>query len=458
MMQNTTSHQPLTKLARVFRAFAKRRCQALQAGHLVVNDADGQMSFGEKNSDLKVVLDIHNPRFYRRVGTEGDLGIASALIDGDFSCNDLTALVRLFIRNLNITDQLESPGGRIVRRFRRLGHWLRRNTIERSKKNIAAHYDLGDDFYSLWLDSTMNYSSGIFQKPSDTLQASSIQKMDRLCRRLDLKPSDHLLEIGTGWGALACFAAQHYGCRVTTTTISDQQFARATQRVQRRNLQDQVTVLKQDYRLLEGENKFDKIVSVEMIEAVGHQYYPVFFEQCQKLLAQDGLMMMQAITIADHRYESHLRNVDFIGKYIFPGGSLPSISCLTGHASVSAGMRLLELVDITPHYAETLRRWRDNFMQNLPAIRDLGYDSEFIRMWEYYLCYCEAGFEERQINTVQMMFAKPACRVDPITQLGEIGATQIPQPATAFVPRPTSSDEFEDELEQGAETCRTRSC
>ena len=367
MIQKTAIHQRLTKFDRVFRAVAARRCQSLQSGHLVVNDADGQMTFGEADSDLQVVLDIYNPRFYRRVGAEGDLGIASALIDGDFSCNDLTALVRLFIRNLNITDRLESPGGRIIRKFRRLGHWLRRNTISRSKKNIAAHYDLGDEFYSLWLDSTMNYSSGIFQKPDDTLQASSIQKMDRLCQRLDLKPTDHLLEIGTGWGALACFAAQHYGCRVTTTTISDQQFERATQRVQHRNLQDQVTVLQQDYRLLEGENKFNKIVSVEMIEAVGHQYYPAFFEQCQKLLKPDGLMMMQAIVIADHRYESHLRNVDFIGKYIFPGGSLPSISCLTQHASESAGMRMLELVDITPHYAETLRRWRDNFMKNLPC-------------------------------------------------------------------------------------------
>ena len=453
MIQKTAIHQRLTKFDRVFRAVAARRCQSLQAGHLVVNDADGQMTFGEADSDLQVVLDIYNPRFYRRVGAEGDLGIASALIDGDFSCNDLTALVRLFIRNLNITDRLESPGGRIIRKFRRLGHWLRRNTISRSKKNIAAHYDLGDEFYSLWLDSTMNYSSGIFQKPDDTLQASSIQKMDRLCQRLDLKPTDHLLEIGTGWGALACFAAQHYGCRVTTTTISDQQFERATQRVQHRNLQDQVTVLQQDYRLLEGENKFDKIVSVEMIEAVGHQYYPAFFEQCQKLLKPDGLMMMQAIVIADHRYESHLRNVDFIGKYIFPGGSLPSISCLTLHASESAGMRMLELVDITPHYAETLRRWRDNFMKNLPAIREQGYDSKFIRMWEYYLCYCEAGFEERQINTVQVMFAKPACTVDPVTQLGKIGAAQQRPPSDAIAPTKTRSRE----LGQGTETCQPRS-
>ena len=453
MIQETANHQPLTSFDRIFRSFAARRCQSLQAGHLVVIDADGQMSFGEESSDLQVILNIHNPRFYRRVGAEGDLGIASALIDGDFSCNDLTALVRLFVRNLNITDQLESPGGRIIRKFRRLGHWLRRNTINRSKKNIAAHYDLGDDFYSVWLDSTMNYSSGIFQKSDDTLQRSSIQKMDRLCQRLDLKPSDHLLEIGTGWGALACFAAQHYGCRVTTTTISDQQFQRATQRVQHQNLEEQVTVLKQDYRLLEGKNKFDKIVSVEMIEAVGHQYYPVFFEQCRKLLKQDGLMMMQAIVIADHRYESHLRNVDFIGKYIFPGGSLPSISCLTQQASESAGMRLLELIDITPHYAETLRRWRDNFMEDLPAIRKLGYDSKFIRMWEYYLCYCEAGFEERQINTVQMMFAKPACTVDPVTQLGEIGTARRHYSPETIVPPKTRSPE----LEQETETCQPRS-
>ena len=458
MIKKSANFQKLTRLDRLFRSLAARRCQSLQEGHLLVNDQDGQMSFGDPDSDLQVILNIHNPRFYRRVGAEGDLGIASALIAGDFSCNDLTALVRLFIRNLNITDRLES-GGKLMRRFRRFGHWLRRNTIQRSRKNISAHYDLGNEFYSLWLDSTMNYSSGIFRKPTDTLQASSIQKMDRLCQRLNLKPSDHLLEIGTGWGALACFAAEHYGCRVTTTTISEQQFEAATQRVRCRGLEDRVTVLKQDYRSLEGKEKFNKIVSVEMIEAVGHQYYSTFFEKCKQLLTQDGLMMMQAIVIADHRYESHLRNVDFIGKYIFPGGSLPSISCLTQHASDSARMRLLELVDITPHYAETLHHWRENFLTNLPEIRKLGYDAEFIRMWDYYLCYCEAGFEERQINTVQMILAGPECRVDPLTDLDVAESTnQLMQLDLSVDKNDSRQPSSVVNAEQGVEVCPTRSC
>lgn len=421
-----TQQQKISLTNKAFRSLITRRCETLRHGYMEVSDSTGlTMKFGDPLSELTVSMEIHNPRFYRRVVTEGDLGVAQALIDGDITCDDLTSLVQLFIRNMDLTDRLEQPGARLIRQFKRIGHWLRRNTIGRSRKNIEAHYDLGNDFYSLWLDSTMNYSSGIFKNPDDSLQSASMEKMDRLCRRLNLKSTDHLLEIGTGWGALACFAAEHYGCQVTTTTISQQQFELANQRVQQRGLEDRVNVISKDYRDLSG--TYDKIVTVEMIEAVGHQFYPSFFEKCKDLLTPEGQMMMQAIVIADHRYESHIRNVDFISQYIFPGGSLPSVSKLTSTASASAGMRMVELVDITPHYAETLRRWRGNFMKQLPAVRALGYDSKFIRMWHYYLCYCEAGFEERQINTVQMMFSKQDCKLDPLTDGGsrKVDAVQV---------------------------------
>lgn len=414
--------QKLSLVSKFFRKLITGRCKSLRYGFMEVSDCTGlTMKFGDPESDLLVSLEIHNPRFYRRVVTEGDLGVAQSLIDGDITCNDLTNLVQLFVRNMDLTDRLESPGARVIRQFKRIGHWLRRNTIGRSRKNIEAHYDLGNDFYALWLDPTMNYSSGIFKSREDSMETASIEKMDRLCRRLDLQPSDHLLEIGTGWGALACYAAEHYGCQVTTTTISQQQFELASRRVRDRGLEDKVKVISKDYRDLQGQ--YDKIVTVEMIEAVGHQFYSSFFEKCKSLLTPEGQMMMQAIVIADHRYESHIRNVDFISQYIFPGGSLPSISELTSTASASGSMRLVELVDITPHYAETLRRWRESFMKQLPAVRGLGYDNKFIRMWHYYLCYCEAGFEERQINTVQMMFSKQNCKIDPLTEVGPLAVS-----------------------------------
>jgi cyclopropane-fatty-acyl-phospholipid synthase len=423
-----------------FRSLIAGRCNALKQGCMEVTDCTGKtMKFGDPRSDLLVSLEIHDPRFYRRVVTEGDLGVAQALIDGDFTCNDATNLVQLFIRNMDLTDRLEQPGARVIRQFKRIGHWLRRNTVRRSRKNIEAHYDLGNDFYSLWLDPTMNYSSGIFGSPNDTLEQASVAKMERLCQRLDLKSTDHLLEIGTGWGALACYAAEKFGCRVTTTTISQEQFTLARQRVRERGLEGLVEVINKDYRDLEG--TYDKIVTVEMIEAVGHQYYQSFFEKCQSLLTPEGQMLMQAIVIADHRYESHIRNVDFISQYIFPGGSLPSITKLASTASEAGRMRVVELVDITPHYAETLRRWRENFMKQLPAVRELGYDSKFIRMWHYYLCYCEAAFEERQINTVQMMFSKQHCKNDPLTDVGEVSKTD------SAVPRPQRSST------KGAVTC-----
>jgi cyclopropane-fatty-acyl-phospholipid synthase len=336
-------------------------------------------------------------------------------MDGDWTCSDLTGLVRLMTRNLDLADDFDRGFGRWRKSWERLGHWLRRNSTRQARKNIREHYDLGNEFFELFLDPTMNYSSAVFSDlggsgHGESLHRGQLNKMDRLCRMLDLQPGDHLLEIGTGWGSLACYAAKHFGCRVTTTTISKEQFNWACRRVEMEGLKDRVTVLDRDYRLLEG--KYDKIISVEMIEAVGDHYYETFFEKCNSLLKPDGLLLLQAITIVDQRYRKHLGSVDFICKYIFPGGSLPSISRLVQCAADSANMRLVELNDYAPHYAETLRRWRQRFHQQIEEVRALGYDERFIRMWDYYLAYCEAGFDERQINLVHVLWAHRQCRLD----------------------------------------------
>lgn len=365
------------------------------------------LSAGDSSSDLTATVFVNDSKFYRRLVLGGDLGVADSLIAGEWSCDDLTKLVRIFIRAEESGRDMNGWTTTLRNQSARLVHWLRSNSIARSRRNIQQHYDLGNDFYKLWLDDTMSYSSGIFNDPLATMKKASLDKIDRLCRQLDLRANDHLLEIGTGWGALAIHAAQHYGCHVTTTTISDEQFEFARQRVSACDLTDRITLLKQDYREITG--KFDKIVSVEMIEAVGHSYYDTFFSTCGRLLKRNGMMMMQAIVIADQHYERHIRSADFISQYIFPGGSLPSISALVNSAAAAAGMRCLCLDDFAPHYAETLRRWRGQFYRNIDQIRALGFDERFIRMWEYYLCYCEAAFDERRTNLVQLMLAKREC-------------------------------------------------
>lgn len=412
---NEPLNQPfqLTWIDRLCRALVLRKLAQMNHGSLTLCDpqlASGQRQFGGEALGPSARMVVHHPRLYRRVTWGGGLGAAESLIDGDFSCDDLTQMVRVFIRNLSVTDHVGHGTARLRELGGRLFHWLRRNTSGSARRNIAQHYDLGNEFYALWLDDSMNYSSGIFQRSDDSLLTASTAKMDRACQQLKLCPEDHLLEIGTGWGALAIHAAENYRCRVTTTTISDQQYAFACQRVAQAGLAGQITILKQDYRDLQG--KFDKLVSIEMIEAVGHQYYPSFFRQCGRLLADDGQMLLQAIVISDERYEQHIRTVDFISQYIFPGGSLPAISVLTRVAAESAGLRLVALNDFAPHYAETLRRWRANFERRLDHVRQLGFDERFIRMWRYYLCYCEAAFEERQVNLVQMLLAKRDCRID----------------------------------------------
>jgi cyclopropane-fatty-acyl-phospholipid synthase len=293
----------------------------------------------------------------------------------------------------------------------KLSHSCRRNNLKESLRNIHAHYDLGNDFFSTFLDDTRMYSCAIFSKPESSLHEASITKLDRICKKLNLSSADHLLEIGTGWGGFALHAAKNYGCRITSTTISQEQFIFSENLIKNNRLQDQVTIIKKDFRELEGQ--FDKLVSIEMIEAVGHKLYKTFFQKCSQLLKPEGLLVIQAITITDNLFEESKDFIDFIKQYIFPGSCIPSISALCSAAS-SSDIKLFHLEDITPHYTRTLKEWRTNFLKNRNRVKDLGFTNAFIRMWLFYLCYCEGGFMERQIGNVQMVFTKPFCRRDPI--------------------------------------------
>ncbi|ROV58863.1 class I SAM-dependent methyltransferase [Vibrio ponticus] len=362
--------------------------------------------FGSGNDSQPVaVIIVRNPAFYTRLLKGGSIAAAEAYMDGWWDSPDLTALTEIMARNLAMLDNLESRTSFLTDIIHRVSHWFNRNTLENSEKNIHAHYDLSNDLYQTFLDQNMLYSSAIFSSETDSLEQAQINKMERLCQQLQLKPTDHVIEIGTGWGAMAIYMAQTYGCHVTTTTISDAQFDYAQQRVEELGLENRITLLKQDYRLLEGE--YDKLVSIEMIEAVGKEYLTSYIQKCQSLLKPQGLMAIQAITIADQRYKSYSNSVDFIQKYIFPGGFLPSITALTQTTTKSSDLVLRDLFDIGEDYAMTLSHWHQRFNANLARVTELGFDERFVRMWNYYFCYCEGGFKAKTISTVHMTFQRP---------------------------------------------------
>jgi cyclopropane-fatty-acyl-phospholipid synthase len=386
------------------------RVKDFASGELVVMDDQGEERLGTPAADgLRVHLRVHNPRLWRRVAFGGLLAATEGYIDGDWDADDLTALARLFSRNMDQVASLDSGLGRLIRPLARTHEWLSRNSRDGSRRNIAAHYDLGNDFFELMLDPTMTYSCGVFERPDATLEEASIAKIDRLCRKLELGTDDHLLEIGSGWGAFAIHAASRYACRVTTTTISSRQHAVVVRRVAEAGLSDRITVLLSDYRDLCGQ--YSKIVSVEMIEAVGAEYFDRFFRTCASLLRPDGLMAIQAITVADQRFEAARHSVDFIKRHIFPGSCIPSIGALTASSSRVSDLRLVDLEDFTPHYARTLAGWRDNLMRNRDMVERLT-SERFRRLWMLYLAYCEGGFAERHTGLVQMVYARPAWRGD----------------------------------------------
>ena len=397
----------MTAVDRLARRLLHARFARITEGRLSIIEGAGSVSFGPGNAGAPhAELTVHDPRFYRGVLFGGHLGAVETYLDGWWESDDLTAVVRLMVQNRAVLDSFEGGLARLAEPVRRAWHAMRRNTRSGSRRNIAAHYDLGNEFFAAFLDDTLTYSCGIFERPDMTLREASIAKYDRLCRKLALAPGDHVMEIGTGWGGFALHAATTYGCRVTTTTISREQHRLACERVHTAGLDDRVTVLLRDYRDLEG--RFDKLVSIEMIEAVGHRFYRGFFRKCAELLKPGGQMALQSITIDPRHYDQARHEVDFIKRYIFPGANIPSVPVLRHAAERRAGLSLLHLEDITPHYAETLKRWRENFVARWDRLRALGFSEEFRRLWEFYFCYCEGGFRERFLGDVQMVFARIA--------------------------------------------------
>lgn len=396
---------------RLWRRLALQRLQGLRQGRLTLIDAEGSQTFGQTSAeaDLQATVYVYDPYVYARLALRGHIGAGEGYMAGEWSCDALTTLIRIFLLNREVMNGLERGLARLALPLFRLGHALRRNSRCGSRANIAAHYDLGNDFYRLFLDENLMYSCAFFPTSTSSLEEASTAKNARICRKLELRPQDHLLEIGTGWGGFALHAASRYDCRVTTTTISRQQYELAQERVHRAGLTERVTVLLQDYRDLQG--RYDKLVSIEMIEAVGASYLAPYLRQCSRLLKPDGMLLLQAITIADQEYERARRSVDFIQHYIFPGGCLPSTTAITTTMARVTDLRLFHFEDIGAHYALTLQHWRERFLSRLQQVREQGFSETFIRMWEFYLCYCEGGFRERSISTAQILFTKPLCRL-----------------------------------------------
>ncbi len=389
-------------LDRLARRIVRKRLRALQKGQLTVIENGISETFGVADDDFPVAttISINSPAFYSDVAFGGSVGSGEAYIQGYWECTDLASLVQILLRNRGVLEDVDSGASRLTAPLRRLFHWMNRNTRKGSRRNISAHYDLGNDFYGLWLDERMMYSSAYFRSDTSSLAEAAVRKLERICEKLNLVESDHVVELGTGWGGFAIHAAKYVGCRVTTTTISDEQHAYARERIEAEGLSDRITLLKSDYRDVQGE--YDKLVSIEMIEAVGHEYLDTFFKKCASLLKPDGQMLLQAITIADHRYDAAKHNVDFIKRYVFPGGFLPSLTAMVDSMTRGTRLRAIGVEDIGLHYALTLRRWRERFFEAIDEVREQGYSEEFIRLWEFYLCYSEGAFLERATGCVQL--------------------------------------------------------
>nr|WP_243351593.1 cyclopropane-fatty-acyl-phospholipid synthase family protein [Stenotrophomonas acidaminiphila] len=377
-------------------------------GQLVVEDPLGTLRIGQAGSGPAVTLRVLDPGFYRALATHGSVGAGQAYMDGLWQCSDLVGLIRLLARNRDLLDGMETGSARLGGLAMKALHALRRNTREGSRRNIAAHYDLGNAFFGLFLSPDLMYSSACWSGADDTLEAASTRKLELICRKLALGPDDHVLEIGTGWGGFALHAARHHGCRVTTTTISREQHDLAAARIAEAGLGDRITLLQSDYRDLHGQ--YDKLVSIEMIEAVGADFQDSYFGQIGRLLKPDGLALVQAITIEDHRYAQALKSVDFIKRHVFPGCFIPSISAMLASKTRSSDLALIALEDFGLSYARTLQAWRERFLAQLPAVRAQGFDERFIRLWEFYLAYCEGGFRERSIGVAHLLLAKPGWR------------------------------------------------
>jgi len=397
-----------TILTSVFKKGLKKKLNNLIDGHIKVEDGNEKFYFGDVDSDLSVNVEIHSQEFYVMTGSGGALGIAEAYILGYWSADDVVLLMRILLKNRSILVSLNNGVAKLLSPINKLIHRSRQNTLKGSKENILAHYDLSNDFYKLWLDPTMTYSCAYFNNFDMNLEDASIEKLDRICRKLNLSDKDDVLEIGTGWGSFSIHAAKNYGCNITTTTISDAQYEYARSRVIEEGLESKISVINKDYRKIDGQ--YDKIVSIEMIEAVGHEFIPEYFKKISSLLKPNGLMALQGITYNDQNFDTYKDSVDFIKKYIFPGSCLISVSQIIHVIKDKTDLSMIDMEDITRHYAETLNRWRKKFMDVLPEVREMGYSELFINMWEFYFLYCEAGFLERNIGDVQLVFSKSGAR------------------------------------------------
>ena len=381
----------------------------LQGRPLRIIDALGSTELAPGSSFARAItIHVRDPGFYRAVAANGSVGAGESYMDGHWTCDDLVGLVQLLVRNRAMLDRMETGWARLGGMAMRGLHALRANTRDGASRNIAAHYDLGNEFFSLFLSEDLMYSSAMYAGVDDTLEQASARKLDRICEKLRLQPGDRVVEIGTGWGGFALHAARHYGCHVTTTTISREQHALAESRVADAGLQDRVTLLLEDYRDLQGQ--YDKLVSIEMIEAIGAPFLDTYFGKLGSLLKPDGLALVQAITIEDHRYASALRSVDFIKRHVFPGSFIPSIAAMLDSKARSTDLALVQLEDFGSSYARTVQAWRERFMARLPEVRTQRFDERFVRMWEFYLAYCEGGFRERSIGVAQLLMAKPGSR------------------------------------------------
>ena len=393
-------------LSAFFKRVILKKFENLALGLIVFTDGDEIHSFGDRSSEMRVNVRVLSPEFYVLLGSGGLVGAAEAYTSGFWETDELLLLIRIVLRNKEVLGKLESGWSKMLDPLNIAIHWHRKNSLRGSKKNILAHYDLSNEFYRLWLDETMTYSCGFFVDKSSTLREASIEKIDRICRKLDLSSNDSVLEIGSGWGSFAIHAVMNYECHVTTTTISDAQYNWAKKEIQDAGLSDKITLLKDDYRNLTGQ--YDKIVSIEMIEAVGFEYVPLYFQKVSSLLKSDGLFGLQGITFNDQEFDDYKRSVDFIKKYIFPGSCLISIAQVTEVIKKYTDLSISHLEDITMHYATTLDIWRNNFLNQVVAVKNLGFSKEFIKIWEFYFAYCEAGFRERNIGNYQFVFSKPS--------------------------------------------------
>jgi cyclopropane-fatty-acyl-phospholipid synthase len=401
-----------TGLAGLARKLVLARLTRLQVGQLTLHEGGRLHLFGRPGDPLRATVTIRDPQAFPAIAFGGTIGAAEAYADGLWDADDLQATIRIVVASGDGGDWLDEGLGRLGGLVHRLRHRARRNTRDGARANVAAHYDLGNDFFSLFLDDTMTYSCAVFEHDGQSLHDAQLGKIERICRKLDLQPGQHLLEIGTGWGALAIHAARHHGVRVTTTTLSRQQHEVATARVKAAGLESRVKVLLSDYRDLEG--SYDRVVSVEMIEAVGWEYYPAFMRVLAERLVPDGLGLVQAITLPDHRYEASKREANHINRIVFPGTCIPSTTALLQAASTTGDLRLFHLEEIGPHYATTLRRWRERLLARWEEARSQGRDERFLRTFEYYLASCEAAYAARYLGNVQLLFAKPGSTRAPI--------------------------------------------